>query len=90
MNNEIHILSRPGCRIPSEYFENRNFGIAIRTRPKIPFFMVASEKEVLYCLKGSGGRMDYSTAFLSSEPSVLEWSEELFDHYWVRGKSITL
>ncbi len=86
----INMLTRPGIRIPSEYIENRNMGIIMRKIQKVPFFLIGSEREALICLKESGGRMDYSMAFISSDSRFLEWCGELFEHYWVRGKDLGL
>ena len=87
---EINIITTGGKRLPTEYIDSRMLAIKVRTFGKIPFFLLASETESLICFRTKGGKVDYSIAFQSSKPDVMEWCAALFNFYWLRGKDIVL
>jgi len=60
----------------------------IRVVEMIPGMMLCSEKMASIMFPDITGKIDYSVAYTSSDPSFLEWCEDLFNHLWEQGKNL--
>jgi predicted transcriptional regulator len=87
---QINMILSGRKKVPAEYMDNRLLAIQVKALGSIPFFLVASETEALICFRTTGGKVDYSMAFCSSEPEFLEWCDAVFGHYWQRGRDVAL
>jgi len=87
---QINMMLPGRKKVPTEYMDNRLLGIRVKALGSIPFFLIASEAEALICFRTTGGKVDYSVAFCSSEPELLEWSDAVFGYYWQRGRDVVL
>ncbi len=60
-------------------------GIERRFMPRVPIFLVGSEKEALICLPHLNGNIDYR-AFTGRDPEFTGWCRDLFLHLWDEAK----
>lgn len=56
-----------------------------RTLLDPPAIMVITEKEAVICFRLVGGKVDYA-GFFGRDPAFLNWTKDLFLHYWNKGK----
>lgn len=74
---EYRILS-PQPPVKLSNLENRTF-------PNPPAIMAITEKEAVICFRFKGGRVDYA-GFTGKDSTFLNWTKDLFLHYWNKGK----
>ncbi len=56
-----------------------------RTLTSIPGLIFCTEKEAAVCFQTFDGRIDY-TGFFGKDPMFVNWTRELFSHYWDRAQ----
>jgi len=56
-----------------------------RTLLDPPAIMVITEEEAVICFRLVGGKVDYA-GFFGKDPAFLNWTKDLFLHYWNKGK----
>ena len=88
--NEVNIISNAGRPVPQEYSDCRNHDVSMKVLKQVPFFMVHAESRAMICFRSTGGGIDYSTSFVSSDADFLEWCDSLFSHFWMRGRDVVL
>ncbi len=60
-----------------------------RVIPRVPLFCSILDKEVMIAFLDKKGKVDFSVTFSSTDPEVLRWCEDLLDHLWERGKTLS-
>ena len=57
-----------------------------RYLPQTPAIVVITEKEAVVALPFVSGKSDYA-AFFGNDPSFRKWMTDLYNHYWMQGKT---
>lgn len=57
----------------------------VRGLPEIPAILVVTEEEAFVSFPPIGGRWDYA-GFFGEDPRFLQWTKDVFLHFWGRGK----
>jgi len=61
--------------------------VEVRGLSDLPAMICLTEKVALMCFRQIGGKMDYA-GFFGVDPLFRNWVEDLFQHYWERGKRV--
>jgi predicted transcriptional regulator len=62
-------------------------GVERRVLPEVKVNIIVTDKEAVFGLAYSDGRMDY-TQFLSRDPKFRKWCKDLFLHYWEKAEPL--
>jgi predicted transcriptional regulator len=63
-------------------------GVERRTMPSVDLRIILTDKEAMFGLPLSNGKMDY-TQFLSRDPKFLRWCKDLFLYYWEKAEPLS-
>ena len=64
-------------------------GFSIRVLPKIPLSCHIADDEALVSFLDKDGNIDFSVFFHSKDERFMQWCEDLFEYYWVRGSQLS-
>ena len=62
-------------------------GMEQRTLPAIPALIACTKKEAAICLLTADDKVDYA-GFFGTDPVFRKWVEDLFLHFWAKGKRV--
>ncbi|MFW9878454.1 MAG: helix-turn-helix transcriptional regulator [Candidatus Thorarchaeota archaeon] len=70
---------------PDIFYEKLKIFENIRLLKEIPFSLVVSDKGAILFLNKEG-EIDYSQCLIDNHESFINWTKELFEFYWKKGK----
>jgi predicted transcriptional regulator len=70
---------------PDRFYEKLKIFENIRLLEVIPFSLVVSDKGAILFLN-KDGEIDYSQCLIDNHESFINWTKELFEWYWKKGK----
>lgn len=71
---------------PDTFYKKLKIFENIRLLDQITFSLVVSDKGAILFLN-KGGEIDYSQCLIDNHKSFINWTKELFEWYWKKGKS---
>lgn len=77
----------PEEQLSSALSQTDDKNIEVRGFTEPPVVIAMSEKEAAVCFRFTGGRIDYA-GFFGKNQLFLNWTRDLFLHYWVKAKRL--